>query len=199
MRIKFVGLLLMAITSTAIAQTTLPYTFAPGTVAKASEVNANFQALLTAINKLEGPATAASVAGTYTLASLGLYMDSTAQAGTSSNTARIEHTATNATATLNANGSFTLSPESTFGAAMTFDFFKNGSNVVTNAQAATQSAAPSPSGGGTWSLSGSTLTLSLNGGGSGTFTAAAGGRLFIGIDASPDNKSQDLHILIRTN
>ena len=81
---------------------------------------------------------------------------------------------------------------------MLLDFFKSGANVI-NATATAQANVSPPSGGGTWSLSGSTLTLSLNGGGSGTFTAAVGGKLFIGVDASPDNKSQDLHFLIRTN
>ena len=199
MRFAFIGLLLFAVSGAVSAQTTLPYNFAPGTVAKASEVNANFQALLTAINKLEGPVTAASVAGTYVLAGLNFYMTSTPQSGTMSNNARIEHSSTNATAVFNSNGTFTFPQESSNSTAMLFDFFKNGTNVVENASATTQTKTSPTTGGGTWSLSGNTLTITLAGGDVGTFTAAAGGKLFIGIDSSPDNKSQDLHILIRTN
>jgi hypothetical protein len=50
MRYSFAGLLLFAFSSTALAQTTVPYTFTAGTAAKASETNADFQALVTAIN-----------------------------------------------------------------------------------------------------------------------------------------------------
>lgn len=199
MRLAIIGLLLFTVSGAVSAQTTLPYTFAPGTVAKASEVNANFQALLTAINKLEGPVTAASVAGNYVLLDLNLYMTSTPQSGTMSNNARIEHNSSNATAVFNSDGTFSLPQESSNGTAMLFDFFKNNANLVANATVTAQPNTSPPSGGGTWTLSGSTLTISLTGGGSGAFTAAAGGKLFIGIDTSPDNKSQDLHILIRTN
>lgn len=198
MRIVFMSFLLFAVSNLVSAQTTLPYTFAPGTVAKASEVNANFQALLTAINKLEGPVTPAGVAGNYVLTGLSLNMSSTAQAGTSSNNARVEHSAVNATAVFNSDGTFAFPQESSSGSAMAFDFFKSGANVI-NATATTQLSTSPPSGGGTWSLSGNTLTITLNGGGGGTFTAAAGGKIFIGVDSSPDSKSQDLHFLIRTN
>ena len=198
MRYLIAGLILsIAVNTTVAAQTTLPFTFAPGTVAKASEVNANFQALLTAINRLEGQISAADIPGTYALASMGFYIDSTPQSGMMTNNARVEQISTNATATFNANGTFILTQETTNGSALALDFLKNGSNVVT-AQAVTQSAAPPPTGSGTWSLSGRTLTVTTSNGG-GTFTAAVGGRLFIGINPSPDNKSQDLHVLIRTN
>ncbi len=76
MRYSLVALLLLALNSTVFAQTTVPFTFTSGTAAKASEVNADFQALATAIdalsariNKLDGttPVTTADLAGTYTL------------------------------------------------------------------------------------------------------------------------------------
>jgi hypothetical protein len=50
MRHLFAGLLLFAFSSTVLAQTAVPYIFTPGTAAKASEINANFKALVTAIN-----------------------------------------------------------------------------------------------------------------------------------------------------
>lgn len=136
MRFAFIGLLLFVVSGAVSAQTTLPYTFAPGTVAKASEVNANFQALLTAINKLEGPVTAAGVAGTYVLAAVSLYMNSTPQSGVMSNGARIEHNSTKATAVFNSDGTFSFSQGTSNGAAMLLNFLKNnGTNTVTNASA----------------------------------------------------------------
>lgn len=64
----------VAFNSVASAQVTVPFTFAAGTPASADEVNANFQALVTAINslgtrvsKLEGLITAADLVGTYTV------------------------------------------------------------------------------------------------------------------------------------
>jgi hypothetical protein len=70
---RIVGLMLLcAAGGTALAQTTVPHTFTSGTQARASEVNANFQALATAIDnlsarvgKLEGGTTDADVVGTY--------------------------------------------------------------------------------------------------------------------------------------
>ncbi len=50
MRYSLVVLLLFVFSNTVLAQTTVPHTFVAGTAAKASEVNANFQALTTAIN-----------------------------------------------------------------------------------------------------------------------------------------------------
>lgn len=75
MRYSYIGFLLLLLSSAVFAETTVPYTFVSGTAAKASEVNANFAALVTAINNLEtrvttleasvAPVTAASLAGTY--------------------------------------------------------------------------------------------------------------------------------------
>lgn len=197
MRYTAAAILLVALNTPLFAQTTLPYTFAPGTVAKASEVNANFQALLAAVNKLEGAITAADVAGTYALASFGVNMTGVPPPGaTGGSSARIEHTSTNGVATFNANGTFSVSPETTTGGAVVFSFLNQAGTVVT-ATAASQNAAPPPTVGGTWTLSGKTLTLAVTGGGGGTFTAAVGSRVFIGVNG--DSASQDLHFLIRTN
>lgn len=80
-RSSIVALSLVVFSATAVAATTVPFTFTAGTPATASEVNANFQALATAIDtltttnaalttqiaKLDGttPVTAADMAGTY--------------------------------------------------------------------------------------------------------------------------------------
>jgi hypothetical protein len=71
-------LALCAFGQCALAQTTVPHIFTPGTPARATEVNANFQALATAIDnviarvaKLEGGAvTEADVVGNYQLSFL---------------------------------------------------------------------------------------------------------------------------------
>lgn len=82
MRYPFAGFLIFhffIFSTTVLAQTTVPHTFTAGSPAKASEVNANFAALVTAVNALaarvsalENPpaATVASVAGTYKSTSL---------------------------------------------------------------------------------------------------------------------------------
>ena len=50
MRCSAGALVLLAFTGSVFAQAAVPHTFAPDTKAKASEVNDNFQALVTAIN-----------------------------------------------------------------------------------------------------------------------------------------------------
>jgi hypothetical protein len=50
MRYSFATFLLCIISSAALAQTTVPYTFTSGSAAQASQVNADFQALATAID-----------------------------------------------------------------------------------------------------------------------------------------------------
>ena len=72
MRKPLIALSLSLAASWAAAQVTLPYTFKAGTPAKAAEVNADLQALATAVNglnarvqKLEGAITAADLVGTY--------------------------------------------------------------------------------------------------------------------------------------
>ena len=52
MRNTIAGLLLVAFSSSVLAQTTVPHTLISGTAAKASDVNENFQALATAIDNL---------------------------------------------------------------------------------------------------------------------------------------------------
>src|SRR5258706_4460391 len=116
MRYSFVGLLLSVLSGVAFAQTTVPNTFTRGTAAKASEVNANFQALATAIDnlgsrvsKLEGTITATDVAGTYAFASLEAETFTGANVNVASSVGIIHHQNGNGTFTLNANGTFSFS------------------------------------------------------------------------------------------
>lgn len=54
MRHTIAGFLISVCSTAAFAQVTVPHEFAAGSAARASEVNANFQALATAINALAG-------------------------------------------------------------------------------------------------------------------------------------------------
>lgn len=76
---RIFGLMLLCVLGgNALAQTTVPHTFAPGTAARAAEVNANFQALAIAIDslaarvdKLEGGSVSdADVVGDYSVSNL---------------------------------------------------------------------------------------------------------------------------------
>ncbi|ALT77992.1 hypothetical protein [Paucibacter sp. KCTC 42545] len=75
MRKTFIALTLAAIATAASAQVTVPNTFVAGAPAKAADVNANFQALATAINSLNtrvgklegGPVTSSDLVGSYTI------------------------------------------------------------------------------------------------------------------------------------
>lgn len=106
MRYSIVGFLIFILSGTVFAQTTVPHTFTAGTAAQASEVNANFAALVAAINALESvntPLTAADVAGTYQLlaiASMTGSLATTKKAASASET-------NNGTLTFNVNGNFT--------------------------------------------------------------------------------------------
>lgn len=118
MRYPLAGFIIFAFSTTVLAAT-VPNTFTAGSPAKASEVNANFAALVSAVTALEGkvatletkvaalesvnsPLTAADVAGTYRL--LALRTDN----GSKEADKRFKSAAatTDGTLTLNANGTF---------------------------------------------------------------------------------------------
>lgn len=75
MRKTFIALTLAAIATAASAQVTVPNTFVAGAPAKAADVNANFQALATAINSLNtrvgklegGTITSSDLVGSYSM------------------------------------------------------------------------------------------------------------------------------------
>jgi hypothetical protein len=116
MRQAFAALFICLLSSAASAQVTVPNTFTAGSVARASEVNANFTALATAINDLatrvsalETPTiAAATVPGTYKYLSL----DVGATAGMlpgGSGALQVTSAKGSGTYVLNAGGSATLS------------------------------------------------------------------------------------------
>jgi VCBS repeat-containing protein len=204
MRSTVVGLLLSLFGGIVFAQTTVPNTFTAGTAAKASEVNANFHALATAIDnlesrvsKLEGTLTAADVAGTYAFASLEAETITNANVNVASSQGIVHHQSSNGTFTFNANGTFSFSAPNN-SSKLTFSL-----NTATATE--TQETVPG-SGTGTWSLSGKILTISVGGGGpTVAFTLAAGPGLFINISnsfvTSSTSAASDhlLLILMRTN
>lgn len=187
-------LLLVGASRTADSQTSVPNVFTAGTPAKAADVNADFAALVAAINaltarvsSLEAAGTGSgSIAGTYTLQTFEIDLDFAPGTGSGTNAATILSATANLTLILNANGTATYS-----GPVQRSFLSFNGGGVFSGP------ADQSPvSGSGTWSLSGNKLTLT---GLPGTtvFTASSS-RLFF--HTASDTQGQPrLLILIRTS
>lgn len=136
-----------------MAQVTVPNTFAAGSPARAADVNANFQALATAINglttrvnRLEGGLAAADIPGTYNFSVLNLMP----LAGAPNDFWDVN--VVKSTLTLAAGGTFTST------------------GTESNASCC---------GSGTWSYAGNVLTLTLSGPEVLTFQTLAVGNLFI--------------------
>jgi len=169
----------------ASAQVTVPNTFAAGQPARAADVNANFQALATAINslaarvsKLEGSnLTATDFVGTYTLNRLQTQLGG----GTA---AYVATYVASATLTFAADGTVTSAD----------DTGERGHqlNVVTRVLSPFVTAGTSNS--ATWSYSGGKLVAFGQ-----TLTVANGGRLLILAGVNPDDGTNVLVLLTRTN
>jgi hypothetical protein len=190
------------IAATAHAQTTVPFAFSAGAAAKASEVNGNFQALLTGINDLNtrvgrlesATLAAADVAGSYRVFGL--------QTGVQPSGPGLVETITYVgTVTVAANGTYTGSLTEN---AHDLSWSNTASGVVTSRT----SRSPTDTLGGTFALSGTRLTLNTFGGtGPFEFYGAAGARILVGASAgaSPPPGSSIpmgtnvLLILVRTN
>jgi hypothetical protein len=177
--------------ASAMAQVAVPHTFAAGAPARAADVNANFQALATAINelntrvsKLEGTFTAADVAGTYTVYSI----ETQVRGGTGF--AGVRAMAPFGTFTLAADGSVTGTWYD-----LGYDLSLTnvaGSMLGTRTQHSSQSTLSSA----TWSLSGNILTLTDPEGQS-TMTGVVGGRIFVGRSLNPNVGGGELRIMVR--
>lgn len=205
MRNLLIGILLLALSAIVIAQTTVPYAFTQNTPARATEVNADFQALATAIDnlssrvsRLEGTVTAANIAGSYTLA--GLQVNSYASSASS----QIDHAIN--------RGDFTLNADKTFSYSGTYDQATarttyvlgpptGGNRAVYDLSTTVARDNAGQSGSGTWDISGNTLTLTFAGGnpGSLSFIMAAGPSLFVSasVNNSNSNASLALDLFIR--
>lgn len=181
-------LALCAFGEAARAQTTVPHIFTPGTPARAVEVNANFQALVTAIDsltarvrKLEGgPVTDADVVGNYSLSIL--------QVGHGQVTVGIGDSEG-----ISYDGTWTFAVDHTF--TSTFTGHKN------------DSSGPGPDDGtltGTWSLANNNVTFTITGQVPRVFHCASGCRVLFatlwGSSSGPgDEGNNNLMILGRVD
>lgn len=187
MRSAVLAVLLAGVCSAASAQVTVPNTFSAGAPARAADVNANFQALATAVNglagrvaRLEGQVTAADLVGTYTI---NYFQTEMVGAGGNSHVASY---AAGGTATLAANGVATLSPITEVGHQLNFTAGGGGSRTPINRT--------DTGGVVSWSLSGGTVRMFDR-----NFTIADGGRLLILTTSNPADGSTVLFLLTRTN
>ncbi len=169
----------------ATAQVTVPNTFVAGAAAKASEVNANFQALAAAINSLaarvakaEGQVLAADLAGTYALSRF------QSEIGTGTNAGWVASYVSGGTLTLAANGTATLSGLVESGSQVNFP---SGTRITLNRPEATVNL--------TWSYTGGKVVLPDGG----TLLVADGGRLLISTSANPEDGTTVLLLFVRTN
>lgn len=198
MRHAFAALFLFLLSSAAFAQVAVPHTFTAGAAARASEVNANFTTLATAINDLaarvtalETPTvTAASAAGTYRYLSLSVGV--LAQAGpSSSGLLQVTGETITGTVVLSAGGSasYSTSPAST-NSRITVP---SGGGAPTTAH--TRDSAPENSS-ATWTVSSGQIVIT-NQGISTTFVPASP-RLLIGtLRELSDSDFYSLEILIK--
>jgi hypothetical protein len=217
MRRLLVFLFLVGASRTVGAQTaSVPNVFTAGTAAKAADVNANFAALVAAINNLTarvstlegtGAISTASIAGSYSVVEFGNSVLFTAGTGGASNVsgsndvAELVSAASTTALILNANGTFTVS-----GTEQRMALGWNGGYTTSAGLQLTSGAVYFPTGdngsfpnggSGTWSLSGNRLTLVPNSGGCSANITASGSRLFIGTCSS--SGTNVLMILIRTS
>jgi len=167
--------------SSVLAQTAVPHTFTAGTAAKASEVNANFSALVDAIVALEakvatlqGSLTVNAVAGEYRLLKYGQFYF-----GVNGESYFCHAVAGDSTITLNADGTFDMSYEE-----------------LETCGGSAGGHRPQPSDGpgagqGTWELAGSSLSIASRDDGLAVFEHGAGGRFFIEVLASDSTIDDD--------
>lgn len=183
MRTFIVATSIAVLCTAATAQVTVPNTFAAGAPARAADVNANFQALVSGINaigsrvsKLEGQITSADLAGTYAINQF-----QTELGGGASQ--RVAVYTGGGTASFAANGTGTISGNTELGHQLNLP--AGTLNALNRPQAANSF---------TWSLSAGTVTAL-----GGTFSVVSGGRLLIRTTANPSDGTNVLLFLTRTN
>lgn len=146
--VQVVGMLIvvfLGITVLAYAAVSIPHNFTPNTTAKASEVNANFQALADAINNRTS-ASLANMAGTWKYIRTGSFLEVL-----NSNT--LCTTTVTGTLTLNADGTFS-------DVAATTNNYCNGNGVQTNTgRTSAGTWTVSADGSGTLTYSGGTMSF----------------------------------------
>lgn len=192
MRTSILALSFVTLSAAASAQVTVPNTFAAGAPARAADVNANFQALVTGINalssrvsKLEGQITSSDLVGTYTINQFQSELGGGASV-------RVAVYTGGGTVTFAADGTGTLSGNSTLGHQLNLPA---GTLTAFNSpQLTTQSLS--------WSLTNGTVIASFTYGAvtkSFTFSVVAGGRLLVNTSANPADGTTTLVLLTRIN
>ncbi|WP_157263480.1 hypothetical protein [Azohydromonas aeria] len=181
MRKPLVALSLSLAASWAAAQVTLPYTFKPGMPAKAAEINADLQALATAINglnarvqKLEGTITAADLAGTYAVNQFQTEIGGNPGARVAAYTGR-------GTLTLAANGTGTLKGNTEVGSQLNLPSLSRSTRNH-----------PQPQESFKWSYASGALTIWGM-----PATVVAGGRLLVITTAGTDDGTNAIVLLTR--
>jgi hypothetical protein len=186
---RIVGLMLLyAIGGNALAQTTVPHNFTSGTAARASEVNANFQALVTAIDNLSarvarlegGPVTDADVVGTYSASNLQIGISEVAAGQGEVEAISYEGTVT-------------------FAADHTFSFTFTGKEMDSDGPDTEEGTVT-----GTWSLANNDLTFLVADSSTNVLHCAAGcslifGTLYGASSGPGDDGHNNLIILAKTN
>jgi hypothetical protein len=184
MRKTFIACFLAVAAAAVSAQTSVPFTFSAGSPAKAADVNANFSALVTAVNgltarvaKLEGQVTQADLAGTYSFQRF-----QTEIGGDPGSHVAVYVASGTLTLAADGTGSFTQSPEA---------------GTQLNVQA--RSAAPFNGSGAadgniTWSYSGGAVNAFGK-----TLAVVAGGRMLVGTGTNPGDGTAVLLLMTRLN
>lgn len=198
---KLVAFLVLSVAGVAVYAVTTPNTFVAGQPAVASQVNANFSALVTAINNiearldaLEGTLTEALIPGIYQFKGVELLFHKPAGA----TFVEFEHGVQDFIVTLNSDKTLTVTGGSEKGSLFNFDYATGGASSLQ----VFNNPATNPPLTGTWSLSGRTLTFVVPGGtpGGAKFTAVSR-NLFVGVEqpeATATDTNEDLNLLIRT-
>lgn len=183
MRSSIAALFFVAYCTSASAQVTVPNTFTAGAPARAADVNANFQALVTAVNslgsrisKLEGQIAASDLVGTYAVNQF----QSELGGGASE---RVAIYTGGGTVNLAANGTGTISGNTELGHQLNLP----GGTLATINR-------PQASSNFTWSWSSGTVTAFGS-----TFSVVAGGRLLITTSTNPADGTNVILLLTRTN
>ena len=184
MRNTLIAFLVALAAPAVFADISVPNTFSPGAPARAADVNANFTALVNAINalgtrvsKLEGQITQADLAGTY---SIQRYQSELSGDPGS----HVAVYVAGGTATLAADGTGTFVAPAETGTSL---------NVQARTVGPFSGAGPA-SNNFTWSYSGGVITAF-----NGTMAVVAGGRLLIHVTNNPSDGTAHVMFLTRTN
>lgn len=172
----------------ALAQTTVPFVFTPGQTARAADVNADFQALATAIdalvsrvNKLEGQFGVADMRG-------GVFAMHRMAVGYG-NSPVTNHDSYTGTMTLNADGTFVMLQNDTF--------YTN--NVPAGSSAVNKAVTTGVSYPGTWTMAGTVVTFNFAAGKTITANCVSGGRLCVSSITTDSSGTVELGMFLRTN